>query len=159
MNKKYYLAYGSNLNLNQVKERCINIKPIGSIVLKDYRLVYKGSADNFAYLTLEKSNGDSVPLGLFELSSTDIYFLDIYEGYPTLYSKHYIPIEIENKKIKALIYIMNKGFDYHIPSSDYIETCIQGYDDFGFDKSILEQALIDTTSNLSKIKTNKKSQS
>lgn len=158
MSKKYYLAYGSNLNLNQVKKRCISIKPIGSIVLKDYRLVYKGINDNFAYLTLEPSEANNVPLGLFELSYIDIVLLDIYEGYPNFYSKYYIPIKIGNKIEKALIYIMNEDFDYHIPSSDYIEICSSGYEDFGFDKSILDQALIDTINNLSKVKKNKTSQ-
>ena len=50
----YYLAYGSNLNLNQMNFRCHYSKPIDKIILKDYRLVYKGSADNYSYLTREK---------------------------------------------------------------------------------------------------------
>lgn len=53
MFKNYYLAYGSNLNLNQISRRCYDVKPIGSIELNDYRLVYKGRSDNFAYLTIE----------------------------------------------------------------------------------------------------------
>ena len=63
----------------------------------------------------------------------DIFSLDSYEGYPTLYSKIYIPVKINNKKKKALIYIMNDDFDYHIPSIEYIKTCMEGYKDFGFD--------------------------
>ena len=40
MFKKYYLAYGSNINLEQTAFRCLNAKPIGIINLKNYRLVY-----------------------------------------------------------------------------------------------------------------------
>jgi len=52
--KKYYLAYGSNLNLTQMKHRCPKAKPIGTINLNGYRLVYKGSAEGYSYLTIEK---------------------------------------------------------------------------------------------------------
>ena len=67
MFKKYYLAYGSNLNLQQMKYRCPTAKPIGKINLEDYRLMYKGSEDNYEYLTIEKSKGSELPLGLFEV--------------------------------------------------------------------------------------------
>lgn len=155
MFKKYYLAYGSNLNINQMSNRCPTAKPIGNVILKDYRIVYKGEADHHAYLTIEECKGSKVPLGLFEVSYLDIFLLDSYEGYPIFYSKAYIPIKIGNKTKKALIYIMNKRFDYHIPRIEYIETCREGYNDFGFDTTILEQALIDTIDNLPKIKKKK----
>lgn len=144
MLKKYYVAYGSNLNLNQMNFRCRGAKPIGSMTLNGYRLVYKGSADSFSYLTIEESEGYQVPLGLFEVSSLDISSLDKYEGYPNFYSKFYIPVEIGEKKEKAMIYIMNKDFDYHFPSRKYVETCEEGYDDFGFDRKILDRAYMDT---------------
>ena len=66
--------------------------------------MYKGLNDNFAYLTIEKSKGSKVPLGLFEVSYLDITSLDNYEGYPDLYSKFYIPIQIEGKKKSAYLY-------------------------------------------------------
>lgn len=150
MFKKYYLAYGSNLNLEQMAFRCPNAKPIGTINLKDYRLVYKGRADEFSYLTIEKCEGSIVPLGLWEVSYLDVFSLDSYEGYPTFYSKYYIPIKIGDKNKKALIYVMNQYFDYHLPSEEYITTCMDGYEDFGFDKTILEKALADTIDNLPK---------
>lgn len=150
MFKKYYLAYGSNLNLKQMVYRCPNARPIGTINLKDYRLVYKGRADQFSYLTIEKYEGSNVPLGLYEVSYLDIFSLDNYEGYPTFYSKYYIPIKIGDKNKKALIYVMNQYFDYHLPSEEYITTCMDGYEDFGFDKKILEKALFDTIDNIPK---------
>jgi len=148
--KKYYLAYGSNLNLTQMKHRCPKAKPIGTINLNGYRLVYKGSAEGYSYLTIEKSEDDFVPLGVFEVSLLDIFKLDKYEGYPDLYSKHYIPIKINGELLDALIYVMNEEFDYNVPSDEYIDICMEGYDDFNFDKNILEKALINTTQNIYK---------
>ena len=79
--------------------------------------------------------------------------------YPTFYSKYYIPIKIGEKNKKALIYVMNQCFDYHLPSEEYIATCMEGYENFEFDKTILEKALEDTIHNLPKIKkTNVKEQ-
>ena len=151
--KKYYLAYGSNLNLKQMEYRCPTAQSIGIINLTGYRLIYRGNADDFAYLTIEPDKDSFVPLGLFELSSFDIYSLDSYEGYPTIYSKMYIPVQINGKNKKALIYVMNDGFDYHLPSIQYVKTCMDGYKDFGFDTDILRKALRDTYQNLTKPKT------
>ena len=150
MFKKYYLAYGSNLNLNQMAFWCPNARPIGIMNLKDYRLVYKGRTDEFSYLTIEKCEGSIVPLGLWEVSYFDVFSLDSYEGYPTFYSKYYIPIKIGDKNKKALIYVMNEYFDYHLPSEEYINTCLEGYENFGFDRVILDRVLKDTIDNLPK---------
>lgn len=144
---KYYLAYGSNLNLSQMKYRCPYASLIGTTVLKDYRLVFKGGMDNFAYLTIEESVGDYVPLSIFKITKKDEKNLDIYEGYPKLYEKRYISVTINKFKHKALIYVMKNNFDYHLPSSDYIDICLQGYNDFEFDKELLNRAYDYTKTN------------
>ena len=36
-----YLAYGSNLNKKQMSRRCPNAKPVGSIILKGYKLEFR----------------------------------------------------------------------------------------------------------------------
>ena len=76
MLRKYYLAYGSNLNLEQMKKRCPSFKVIDTINLKGYRLVYKGLEDNYAYLTIEKCEKSYVPLALFSISLFDTIALD-----------------------------------------------------------------------------------
>lgn len=147
----YYLAYGSNLNLNEMSKRCRSSNAIGTYNLLNYRLVYKGESDDYAYLTIEKCEGSFVPLGIFEIDDKDIIYLDIYEGYPELYYKKYIDIELDNKMIKGLIYIMNSEYSYHEPSNYYKNICIKGYQDFNFDLSILDKALEDTINNKNKI--------
>lgn len=139
--KKYYLAYGSNLNYFEMKERCPESRIISRGTLYDYRLVYKGVEDGYAYLSVEEALGYQVPIGIYEVSSQDIDNLDFYEGYPDLCEKCYLPIRIKCFKRKALIYIMKDEFFYHLPSSDYVSVCEFGYGDFGFDKAILDEAL------------------
>ena len=38
--KRYYLAYGSNLNIRQMRYRCPTAKPIGITAIPDYELLY-----------------------------------------------------------------------------------------------------------------------
>lgn len=141
---KYYLAYGSNLNLAQMKNRCRDSIPIGTALLKDYKLLFKGSKTG-SYLTVEKKKGSIVPLGVFMVSSSDEKRLDYYEGYPKFYYKKNLDIiyySFDNKphKISAFIYIMDERRKIGIPSRYYIDTCLKGYSDFGFDDSFLFNA-------------------
>ena len=41
--KRYYIAYGSNLNVQQMRWRCPGARIIGTSELQDYRLLFKGS--------------------------------------------------------------------------------------------------------------------
>ena len=84
--KKYYLAYGSNLNIEQMRYRCPTAKVVGTAIIKDYELLFKGSKTG-AYLTIEKCEGEYVPVGVWEVTPQDELSLDRYEGYPNFYYK------------------------------------------------------------------------
>ena len=144
----YYLAYGSNLNVEQMAYRCPNATAEGVAMLYDYRLVYKGSKTG-SYLTIEPSKGDAVPLGVWHTNRIDELALDTYEGYPSFYSKRRLYINVRffdgtTEKVPAYVYIMNDDRPYGIPREGYIHTCLQGYRDFGFKRFYLDKALIDT---------------
>ena len=61
MMKRYYLAYGSNLNLEQMKKRCPKHKVVGMMLLEGYELLFR------KYLTVRKNADSVVPVGIFEL--------------------------------------------------------------------------------------------
>ena len=54
--KRYYIAYGSNLNIRQMRIRCPHARVIGTAVINDYELLFKGSRTG-AYLTIEPKEG------------------------------------------------------------------------------------------------------
>lgn len=83
---KYYLAYGSNLNLVQMFRRCPNARVIGHTSLPGMRLVFRGSKTG-SYLTVEPGEAASVPCGVFAIQDDDELALDHYEGYPVFYQK------------------------------------------------------------------------
>ena len=108
-------------------------------MLKDYELEFR------LYLSIKKSPGKEVPIGVWEVPTADEKRLDIYEGYPRFYRKEYIPIEVDGKKVDALVYIMNDVRLIEPPTSIYMQTCVQGYKDFGFDVKYLKEALNNCT--------------
>jgi AIG2 family protein len=147
--KFYYLAYGSNLNLYHMSNMSEGARVVGTTILNGYRLVFKGSAEGYAYLTLEEYPGASVPIGIYSMPMKDMKTLDNYESYPRLYDRFTMPVIIDGKKEDTYIYIMKPGFDYHLPSESYLIKCEEGYEDFGFDYSFLDQALQTTKDNIS----------
>ncbi len=137
--KKYYLAYGSNLNVQQMKHRCPDAKPIGTAWIHDYQLLFKGSKTG-SYLTIEKAEKSKIPVAVWEVSEADERRLDIYEGFPTFYYKKEMEVTVNRRKIKAFVYIMHEDRPLGIPSSHYVRTCVQGYRDFGFNLKYLRLA-------------------
>ena len=142
--KKYYIAYGSNLNIRQMRFRCPGAKPIGISAIPDYELLFKGSKTG-AYLTIEPKDGGLVPVAVWEVTADDEKHLDIYEGYPNFYYKKEVRLPVKlasgkTKKLTAFVYIMHEERSLGIPSLAYIRTCKEGYRNFGFDVKYLDRA-------------------
>jgi len=138
---KYYLAYGSNLNVHQMRFRCPDARVVGTAEISDYQLLFKGSKTG-SYLTIEKKKGGVVPVAVWEVTAKDEKSLDAYEGYPNYYYKKNMKITLAEtgKKINAFVYIMHEERKLGIPSHAYVRTCVQGYRDFGFDLKHLRLA-------------------
>jgi len=139
--EKLNLAYGSNLNLEQMHKRCSSAKIYRKGILENYRLLFKGRKGN-AYLTIEPYEGCIVPVLLWSLEPTDEEALDHYEGYPVVYYKENLQIRLEDGKyITAMAYIMNEAVDHgiplNLPSDKYLETVLEGYAENGFDPRII----------------------
>ena len=141
-----YFAYGSNLNRARMAERCPGARAVGTAVLDGYRLLCR-AGDSGTYLTCELADGSSVPLGVWEVASSDVAALDEYEGYPRLYRKLELeaPVvrfgEAGPRRERGLIYVMYEHFEPGAPASSYVEECAQGYRDFGFCLDILYEAV------------------
>lgn len=138
--KRLYIAYGSNLNLPQMAFRCPTAKVVGNGVLKDYELLFRGSSRS-AVATVEPKEGAAVPVLVWDIMPTDELSLDRYEGYPRFYEKQMMEVEMEGKKVSAMVYVMTPGHELGIPSEYYVETIRQGYETAGFDMDVLEAAV------------------
>ena len=151
--KRYYLAYGSNLNVKQMVLRCPDAKPLGTGEIAGYRLLFKGSKSG-AYLTIEPQEGAKVPVAVWEVSEADEQKLDRYEGFPAFYYKKELELTYtgiktgKKRKCTAFVYLMHEDRPFGIPSRYYLETCKIGYEDFGLDRNALKRALHDSMEEL-----------
>ena len=138
--KRYYIAYGSNLNVAQMVRRCPGAKPIGTAVLENNTLYFRGSGSGY-YLTIEQKSGSKVPVAIWEVTAEDEEALDRYEGFPRFYYKHNFTLTVTafdektTAELECFAYIMTDGRDVGLP------TPIQGYKDFGFDTRILKRTV------------------
>ncbi|WP_455437627.1 gamma-glutamylcyclotransferase family protein [Hungatella hathewayi] len=139
-NSRLYIAYGSNLNQPRMAFRCPTAEVVGISELKDYELLFRGGRRG-AVATVEPKEGSTVPVLLWKIRSKDEEALDIYEGYPNLYEKQMIEVELNGKKISAMAYVMTPGRQFGIPSDYYTDIIWQGYEAAGFDTQILEEAI------------------
>ena len=145
---KLYIAYGSNLNMRQMYGRCPGAKFLGTGVIENYALQFKGSPHG-AHATIAPQEGASVPVAIWRIQKRDETNLDRYEGYHKpgycYYDKEQIPVQFENgMQIKGMVYIMDKTKDFGFPSVGYYHTVLQGYRDCGLDINVLEEALKDS---------------
>ena len=142
---KLYVAYGSNLNKQQMKDRCPGAKFVGIGVIEGYELQFKGARYG-AHATIAPKEGSSVPVGIWSIQKRDEISLDVYEGYRKIgycyYDKEKIPVRLaDGRTIYGMVYIMDQRKDFGEPSSRYYETVREGYRNCGLDESVLERAL------------------
>lgn len=123
---KLYVAYGSNLNKEQMKWRCPDSIALGSCHIKDFDLKF-----NY-FATIEKNKGNVCPAGLWLVSNNDIKQLDRYESVSAgLYKRIYVKVSFKNKLFTVLTYQINKCSKNPSKTFEgYYRICYQGYKDF-----------------------------
>ena len=139
-----YIAYGSNLNLGQMKSRCPTATVVGPAELEGYDLLFRGGRRG-AVATVEPQEGGKVPVLLWKLKQRDEQALDAYEGWPSFYRKETLDIEVGGKTESAMVYIMNDGHSFGEPSRYYYDTIREGYESAGFDVGYLDRAVEQST--------------
>lgn len=139
--KRVYIAYGSNLNKEQMARRCPGARFIGTGYLEGWQLVYRGTSRRQGVATIRQADGDSVPVGIWSITRSDERALDIYEGYPHLYRKYRISVEGNDEVSEGMVYIMTPGHRPAAPFDGYVDTIYQGYMDCGLDGRYLLDSL------------------
>lgn len=147
---KYYVAYGSNLNKEQMKYRCPGARPVYTGFLNNWELIYRGSLTG-AYASIRRRKRSRVPVVIWEIGISDECSLDRYEGYPHFYYKQNVYVSIpDHPRIRAMVYIMNKQAAPGEPSKRYIDSIYTGYLDFGLDLNYLQNSLLKNATEMSK---------
>ena len=139
MEKSLYFAYGSNINLDQMRYRCPDATVYGQAVLDNFDLRFRGSG----VATVEPKEGACVYGLLWELTDKCEASLDRYEGYPRLYIKQTLEVRtFDGQRVPVMAYIMNPELHLKpsLPPRDYYLGIKTGYEQNGLPVGCLKYA-------------------
>ena len=152
MRKRLYFAYGSNLHLERMLQRCPDAEPLTQGILRGYELTFKGNSRGWGVADIVPASPSSVVFGaIYKVSARDIESLDLYEGYPRLYTRKTVTVETREGKRKCFVYVMQPGYKYALPNMHYFRTIWVGYQNWALPAEYLTDAVKRTNKKLSKI--------
>lgn len=80
MADKLYFAYGSNINLEQMAQRCPDAQVVGPVTLENYELLFRGNLRGNGVATIAPREGSTVHGLLWNITPKCERALDYYEG-------------------------------------------------------------------------------
>ena len=102
MNKMYlYFAYGSNMNPQRIASRCPGAVVVGAATLRDYKVTERLYAD------IDYEEGSEIQGILYLITDKHLNALDRFEGYPSVYRRIWVDVELGNETYHAITYEMS----------------------------------------------------
>lgn len=103
-----YFAYGSNMDQDQMRERCPNSILIRKAVLKNYKLDFLEYSPRWqgGCADVIPDNKSEVWGLLYEVSKSDIQELDKFEGNPDFYRRYTMQVELDGIETEAEVYTL-----------------------------------------------------
>ncbi len=140
--KTHYLAYGSNISIDLIKEHCKSVTYVGVGKLKNYKLNFKTTDNVRSFATIDKEKGKEVPIILYKISKKGLLNLDHYEEVDHgLYYKKRVIIFLNKRIYLPVIYIMNKTSKEMLPDSTYLAKIYKGYKEYNLDTNYIDEAI------------------
>jgi len=136
----FYFAYGSNLDPEQMRQRCPGHHVVGLAELRDHRLSFPLTSHDWGggVASVSVAHGESVWGAVHELSDEDLRTLDGYEGYRgpgdqhNLYDRETLPVHLVRaddgsfpRRLHAWIYVARPA-NPAPPSSRYLDALLRG---------------------------------
>jgi gamma-glutamylcyclotransferase len=136
-----YFAYGSNMDIDQMKQRCPSAEVLGSGVLRDYALgftVYSQGWDGGA-ADVVHGPGQEVWGIVYVFGIQDLDGLDTDEGYPDQYRRVQLPVEVDGTQHPGVwVYEVVRKLSFVPPKCKYIELMRNAAVRYGFPRKYLE---------------------
>lgn len=131
-----YFAYGSNMDMEQMRYRCPGAELHGTAVLPDYKF----ALDSAGCATVIPCEGKEVCGVLWSINSEDEKALDRYEGVAAgCYGKETLKVSCEGylSKFPVLIYVSRRGENTGERRDGYMKKIVEAAEKLGFDSSYL----------------------
>jgi len=137
-----YIAYGSNMNVDQMADRCPDATVYAVGELEGWQLTFMGRTayGGFATIVHTGDKRDKVPVLIWDISPMDERNLDFYEGYPRHYRKENVLAKTHRGEVEAMVYIMAIDRVPSVPTGYYVESIKAGYLDAGLSLTALKAA-------------------
>jgi hypothetical protein len=117
-----YAAYGSNMDPEQMLERCPHSPAAGTGWLNGWRLSFGGEELGWdgALAMVVPDPESQVFVALYDLSPHDLELLDYWEGADTgLYNKIKLRVSTLDADVLAWVYVLD-GYEGGLPSARYL---------------------------------------
>lgn len=129
-----YAAFGSNLSLLQMAERCPQVEIMTPGKLIGFRLAFA------RYATIIPDEGSTTPVGIYRLSPSDVAALDKREGLGRSYDRYLVtPMCADGVARRCFTYI-KRDARIEKPSDSYYLKLVEGYRNWGFEDRKLRHA-------------------
>lgn len=132
-----YVAYGSNLSVDQMARRCPRATILGTGTLKGWKLEFRTHAN------IVPAPAQEVPVLVWKVTNDCLKSLDIYEGYPRYYVRQTVKVQMGDEEVEGIVYVMTEKKKRLPPSCVYLATILEGYARFGFSPAPVALALED----------------
>ncbi len=126
----YYFAYASNLNKNQMAERCPGSKPLFTAILPNYKLIFTGWSRQWkgGTASIKPFKGEKVMGAVYEISEVNLKQLDRHQGYPTTFNRLNVTVwKDTGDPVEAITYIKSEQSEETSPSPELLTIMRQGY--------------------------------
>lgn len=135
-----YFAFASNLDPDQMKERCPGHRVVGLAVLRDHRLSFPRYTERWdgGAASVQLAHGDAVWGIVYDLDLPDLDRLDGYEGYRgpgdqhNTYDREAVWVELTRpadgsvpRRVRASIYLARPA-NPTPPSRRYLDAILKG---------------------------------
>ena len=133
-----YFAYGSNMSLAQMRERCPEHERVGIALLPDHALCFPRSSPVrlCGVAGIEERSGSEVWGVVYRLNEKDLTALDRREGcdparafHENRYNRHKVTVLLNGNRsrpLPCLTYLARPEPGEHVPSTDYMGRIIVG---------------------------------
>ncbi|MDH4122757.1 MAG: gamma-glutamylcyclotransferase [Thermoplasmata archaeon] len=136
--KHHYFAYGSNLDIEQMKRRCPESELIGPASLEGYKLAFTfystGWRGGVADILIDDRN--EVWGVVYALTDSDLESLDWYEGCPKSYRRFQASVKMMEggEKKNVWVYEVLKKKSECLPTKTYLRILMKAAEQNGFPK-------------------------
>lgn len=124
----FYFAYGSNMNVAQMKRWCPASRLLKTVLLEGFRFVYDGFSVPWdgAVGNIVKTEGEGVWGALYEITESDRRTLDAFEGYPRTYDRRDVEVKDRDGNVHRAMTYFRTGRAMGKPHPDYEKVVLDG---------------------------------